>query len=285
MKKQYRTGQLIHRLSPCPSYDIAGMENWLSDMAEKGFFLKHDGFFAGIATFEYKGPQKVKYRLEAAQKSTSMWSDSGGEPDPEQVELSEKFSWEYVAKRNDFFIYRSLDSSARELNTDPNVQALALNAVKKRKKDAVLGSFLLLVVNPILMTRGCPVMTIMSIGTWWTILALLFTVLMIADEVKAFIHLRKVQKSLINEGLYSFESYRQKSAVPYYTRKVIKTVLVIVLVFAFLRTWGISITGENKIPIDEYTKELPFATMKDFAGKGSSEYALNMSTLGIRDEL
>ena len=132
MKKQYRTGQLIHRLSPCPSYDIAGMENWLSDMAEKGFFLKHDGFFAGIATFEYKGPQKVKYRLETAQKRTSMWSDSGGEPDPSKLN-SVKIFLEYVASAMDFYIYRSLEL-LQENEYGSEMSGLALNAVKNDVK-------------------------------------------------------------------------------------------------------------------------------------------------------
>jgi hypothetical protein len=43
-----------------------------------------------------------------------MLSDDGGEPDPEQVELSKMYSWEYVAKRRDFYIYRSFELSAGE---------------------------------------------------------------------------------------------------------------------------------------------------------------------------
>ena len=131
MDQKNERERYAYRLPPCPAYDIAGVENWLSDLAEEGLFLTKDGFFAGFAIFEYKAPQKAKYRLEAAQKKPGMWSDDG-EPDQDQLELSEKYSWEYIAKRGDFFIYRSLDPSARELNTDPDVQALALNTVKIR---------------------------------------------------------------------------------------------------------------------------------------------------------
>ena len=62
----------VYRLPPCPAYDVEGMEQWLSDQAERGLFLAQEGFFAGIAAFEAGVPRPVKYRLEAAQKSTSM---------------------------------------------------------------------------------------------------------------------------------------------------------------------------------------------------------------------
>jgi len=267
MKKTYMPGQHVYRILPCPSYDISCMEDWLADMAADGLLLIKGGIFAGIATFEYKEPQKVKYRLEAAQKNTSMWSDDGGEPDPEQVELSEKYAWEYVAKLKDFYIYRSFDPSARELNTDP------LNSVKKRQRAAVVSSFLLLVFYPILLTRGCPILTTISTGTWWTTLVLLFVFLMIADEVRAFIHLKRVQKALIDEGCCSPESNGQKKAFTYFIRKAVKTVLASVLVCAFIQNWSASITNENEIPIEEYSGVIPFATIQDFAGEGSSEYS------------
>ena len=122
-------GRHTYRLPPCPAYDVEGMERWLSGLAQEGLFLARDGFFCGLATFERGEPRFAKYRLEAAQKSTSMWAEDGGEPDPEQVELSQRYAWEYIAKRGDFYIYRSFEPGARELNTDPEVQALALERV------------------------------------------------------------------------------------------------------------------------------------------------------------
>jgi len=44
-----------------------------------------------------------------------------------------------------------------------------------------------------------------------------------------------------------------------------------------------SVTNERKIPIEEYKGTVPFATIQDFAGEGSSEYTLTMtgSDMGI----
>ena len=72
MKTSGKVGQHVYRLVPCPEYDIAGIETWLSDLSEEGLFLTQDGIMAGIAVFEYQKPQRMRYRLEAAQKSTSM---------------------------------------------------------------------------------------------------------------------------------------------------------------------------------------------------------------------
>ena len=70
------------------------------------------------------------------------------------MELGKKYDWEYVARRKDFYIYRSFDPCARELNTDPEVQALALNAVKKRQRGTVLQLLFWVVVYPLLFFRG-----------------------------------------------------------------------------------------------------------------------------------
>lgn len=277
MKKQYKTGQHVYRLPPCPSYDISGMESWLSALAEKGLFLTQDGFFAGFASLEVREPRKAEYRLEAAQKEPNIWTDAGTEPDPEQIELSARYSWEYVARRKDFFIYRSLDANARELNTDPAVQALALNAVKKRKRRAMLQTLFFLLLYPPLLTRGALVRTSISAGTWWTVLALLFALLMIAEEIRAFLHLKAFQESLTDGGAEAAASSRPRGAAAYFIREAGTAVLAVFLILAFLRNWGLTVTDGNKIPIDEYAGTLPFATMQDFAGEGSSGFRHTMT--------
>lgn len=281
MKGHRKPGQTVCRIPPCPAYDIAGMENWLSDLAEEGLFLTQDGFFAGLAILECREPQKAKYRLEAAQKQGNLWSEEDSAPDPEQIELSEKYAWEYVAKRGGFFIYRSMDASARELNTDPEVQALALNAVKRRQRGAVISSILRLVVYPLLMIGGCPILAAVSVGTWWIVLGFLFAALMIAGEIRAFVHLRKVQRSLTENGCYEAGTGRRKRAVLYFLGKIAKTVLALVLLVSILRIWGLSAGNENKIPLDEYDGDLPFATLRDFAGEGCSDYTVTMTGLGL----
>ena len=76
-------------LFPCPDYDVAGMEGWLEEMAQRGWFLEKDGIFAfvGMAAFERGEPRPVRYRLAGILK--------GGGPDTEEIVLSEKYGWRY----------------------------------------------------------------------------------------------------------------------------------------------------------------------------------------------
>ena len=71
------------------------------------------------------------YRLEALQKTGSLFRDVDT-PEPEEAALCEHFGWEFVARYQQFYIYRSFRQDAREPNTDPQVQALALRKVRRR---------------------------------------------------------------------------------------------------------------------------------------------------------
>ncbi len=140
----------VYRLPPCPSYDVEGMESWLSDQAEKGLFLCRDGFFAGIAAFDRTEPRSVRFRLEPASKAIGLFAEGGTEPDPEAKDLNEYYVWNYLASWGQFFIYFTDRQDARELNTDPAVQALALNLVRRRERGSFLSSVFWLLVYPLL---------------------------------------------------------------------------------------------------------------------------------------
>lgn len=133
-----------YRLPPCPSYDIEGIESWLSDLAEKGLLLDGDGYVFGFMQFQRDIPRKVNYRLDAITHKSALFSILPQDPDPELLSFGEDCGWEYLGQFQDFYIYRSFDPNARELNTDPKVQAMALNSVKKRKLFYLILSIILL---------------------------------------------------------------------------------------------------------------------------------------------
>jgi len=266
----------VYRIAPCPSYDVEGMESWLTDMAGEGLLLSRDGFFAGVASFERTYPQNtqnIKYRLEAAQKSTSMWSDNGGEPDDEAVEISEKYGWEYVAKRGDFYIYRSSNPTARELNTDPAVQAIALNAVRKRQRIAAFACLFWAVINPIIGIRGNLFLLMVNIRTWFFLFGMILLLWLLASSVSRVVHLSKLQKKLSNDGVIDHRKNWRSRASHYHIGKVIKGVLIVVWVCILLQKWSISIADEGSIPLADYTANPPFATIADFSPDG--EYSEN----------
>ena len=141
-----------YRLPPCPAYDVEGTESWLSEMAKKGFVLTRDGFFAGFGIFEITKPQPLRYRLEASEKQLSAFSEAC--PPGEAEELYASFGWHYVAARGQFRIYCTDSDAARELNSDPRVQAIALGMVRKREAGNLAMTLFWLLAYPLLSLRS-----------------------------------------------------------------------------------------------------------------------------------
>ncbi len=269
----------VYRLPPCPAYDVEGMESWLSDMAAKGLVLAKDGIFAGVAIFEKTEPWHIRYRLEAAWNGTSMWADNYGDPDEEAIEINAKYGWEYVAKRGDFYIYRSMDEGVRELNTDPEVQALALKTVKKRRREAIISFVLWAVIYPLVYFRGNIFTVMINIKTWFFLYGfILFTWIFIGLLIRV-IHLGRLQKRLVNEGIIDHHKDWQKKAVRYHMSKWSFIVLLVVYMGLLLNMIGENITEEHEIPIEEYTGDPPFVTLADLAPEDEYEYKIFMSGL------
>ena len=272
-------GRHTYRLPPCPAYDVEGMERWLSGLAQEGLFLARDGFFCGLATFERGEPRFAKYRLEAAQKSTSMWAEDGGEPDPEQVELSQRYAWEYIAKRGDFYIYRSFEPGARELNTDPAVQALALDAVKKRRIREILQLLIWITLYAACALHGL-LLIVIEVRTWFFLLTAGFVLWAVADSAAAFVHLGRLQKKLKSGLPLDTDKDWKKRTLRYCGKNILQIAIGIALVCIFLHNWSVSVLDEDKVPLGEYTGELPFATMADFAGEEDADYRRTMTGMG-----
>jgi hypothetical protein len=280
-EKKSRT---IHRLPPCPSYDVEGTESWLSHMAEEGFHLARDGFFAGLATFEEGKPAKVRYRLEAAPKGTSIFSDNGGEPDPEAVALCRELGWEYVAVRGDFYVYRSSLPGARELNTDPAVQAMVLSKVRKRRRAAFLNLLLWFVLYPLLTFATGPLLTMIQMGTWFMLLGVLLFLWVLRDSLRELLWLRKLEKKLLAGQPLDHRSGSWKRRTRRHPLLSLLQLLLLVLwVGALLWDWGVSASDANRVPLEEYQGHPPFATLADLVGEG--ELFRNMSGMGFNTVL
>lgn len=263
--------KLAHRLIPCPQYDVSGMECWLSDMAKQGLILQNDGFFAGIATFEKASPQNVKYRLQPAEKSTSMWADNNGDPDEEVVELSKEYGWEYVAKRGEFHIYRTKDFTAREFHTDPEVQALAMNAMRKRQRDNLFSSVFFGLFYPWLLFKGKMMLSIVHVGTIPMVLIMIGCLWMSINSIVGAVKLIKLRKKVLNGEETGSGSNWKKGIWVYHANNVLRRCVYIIAIFWFLKLMGDQIIYEEYIPLADYTKDMPFATMEDFLPGGERE--------------
>lgn len=184
----------VYCLPPCPAWDVEGTESWLADQAARGLCLSPDGFWGGVAVFERCAPQAVRYRLEAVRRPGPVGDEV---PDGEAVALSEALGWRYVARRGEFFIYTTSDPGARELNTDPAVQALALKAVTRRRREMVVISFFWLMIYPLLRLGGHWTITAIQIGSGFFLWGELLLLWIFAGIVAQAIHLSRLRRRLV----------------------------------------------------------------------------------------
>ncbi len=59
---------------PVSDYDIVGMETWLSDMANKGFFLYDLGYFFAQFTNQNQRPSDTAWSPPGRTRAIPAWS-------------------------------------------------------------------------------------------------------------------------------------------------------------------------------------------------------------------
>ena len=277
-----------HRIAPCPAYDVAGTEQWLTDMAAHGLHLAPDGFSLGIVSFERGDPRQVRYRLDAIPRR-GFFDDSDA-PDDEAVELAAEYGWEYVCRRGEFYIYRAEGEEVCELNTDPRVQALAMRAVRARQRWALLDVLFWLLLYPLARNGGVlyrtPLLTSLSFGTWLTLFSIAMITWYCARAVVTAFSLEQLYRRLSRGETTALRRdddmrrARRHRAVT--VARVALTVLWIVLVA--VRTLNLMV-DEGEVALSEYLeggREIPFATVTELAETQGeiSEYRHTMSAFG-----
>lgn len=277
MSKENRN---VYKLPPCPAYDIEGMESWLTDMAQQGFMLAKDGFFAGIAAFERTKPQNVRYRLDAALKETSMWAEDGGEPDPEALDLTETFGWEYIGIYRKFYIYRTAIPNARELNTDPKVQAFAVKKACKSQAAVAFWVFVCLILVPLIKINGSLFITMINAHTWLFLLGAFLLLWLFMDSLAKFFSLCRLRKKLQNGEVLEHSKDWKNHMMHHRAKKVVQIGLIAAWVFILFHNWSYSASDKDRISLEDYSETPPFATIADFISDDSS-CTLMWSDLGF----
>lgn len=245
----------VRRHLPCHSYDVEGIESWLTDMAQKGYILKSHPMRFGCLYFEKTEPRNISYRLEASPEGEGEWSDAG-EPEESARELNEKYGWEFVVKCGAFYIYRSLKPHTRELNTDPEVQAYSLNIlIKKKLKELIPIAIWILIFLPEFIQKGTvAVIESLFISSIIYAFIILSSVFNIFSEI---IRIKKLQKTLKENGTLNHQKKIKNRAFVYLTGKFLTIVLLVsamISLFVFL---------PPKIPTKGYDNDLPFATVEE----------------------
>ena len=265
-----KIGKRVYRLVPCPWYDVEGIESWLESMAQEGLFLRKEAHFGGFTSFEQGEPKTVRYRLEAAQRSTSFLSESGGEPDAEAVEMSGELGWEYLTKCGQFYIYACDDPDAPELNTDPSVQAMALSYVRKDGRDSAIVNVLWVLLLLGLTWYGrCWLLLALQYSSWLVLLTAVMIIGEMVFGIKRVLMIRRLRKKLLEGNQPDRKKDWKKHAFGYRAGRLLNVLVAVVWVVGACAYWMNSVENPNEIPITEYQGELPYLRLSEIGVEGS----------------
>lgn len=255
-----------YKLPPCPSYDLEGMECWLTDLALEGLMLAEDGFFFGVGCFLRTQPRKVRYRLTAAEVTPSLLNDYDT-PSEEAIGISEAMGWQFVCRRGSFYIYRTELPSAPELHSDPEIMALTLNKLKRYQRNDLIGSAVTLALTLLLgfaLGRVHFWITWINLGTPLFLLTLLWLITGFCSRVLGVVRVGRLRSKLLSAaGLEQAKNYKTETP-GYYTRKLLMALLVLLWCLFFCLAVGRHLTDADKIPLSDYDAPLPFATAQAF---------------------
>ena len=257
-----KTIKHVHKICPCDPCDVEGIQSWLEDMAAEGLFLIEDGVFCGVFSFERKSPRKTKYRLDVAQKRKPRFLDSGDELTDEELDLYNSMGWEYLLRYGDFRVYRSMERDAPELNTESKIHAITIGLLKQKHR----GSFIYAIVYAamfVLFSNGVlryPFRETATICLLFTFCVYGVIFLVWIECLLRLVRFRRYEKRLLDGDTLNHRKEWKKHALRSYCVRALPFLLCFGIGFGLLS--ALSRAG-NEIPHEDYSGEIPFATVAD----------------------
>ena len=249
-----------YRIPPCPAYDIPAMESWLEDMAARGLHLIPDGFFGLCATFEEGAPKRERFRLEPTATRGGLFSNDY-DPKDEAVQLLRQMGWTYRARRGQFHIYSSDDPNAPELNTDPQVQAVTMEALTNHLWK-ILRNTLILSVFWLLFYFGSDLVTLtVGLGTWRVGLLLGLLLWDLGRRITELVTLHRYRRQL-QDG-QPLPHHSKGSGKRYLISGAVRRVLWVAVIAALIGHLASIMTDEVYVSLNAHAELLPFPTLQE----------------------
>ena len=258
-----KAGRIRFRLAPCPSYDVEKIESWLQDLAKEGWILATQESVFSLLAFRKAAPRAVRYRLQPRKPNEGF----GDVPTPDLQELCAEYGWEYVESYGQFHIYRSLTPDAREMDTEPGVQAAALKAGKRSSAFTLLLDAILL-GNIFSQFFLMPFWSLVHMGLGYHLVHLVALTWVSTDCFLQWRHLRKLQKQLkANIPLDHNKPWKQGAVFHIFSKLAYGVIMV--LLFGVILT---SCTGSLDLEYDAvgaFPGDPPFVTAAEILPEGT----------------
>jgi len=251
-----------YRTCPCFAGDVEGIQTWLEDLAAEGLLLEADGTLFGVYTFRRAAPCTVRYRLVPIRQKKGFFNDTGDGPDEEEAEFTASCGWEYLLRCGSFYVYRAADPAARPLHTDPEVHAMALQALKRQQRGAVISEvvWLLILFGLRRYSIGALFLTAALTGPLHVASLVLLLGWLLAGPLVLVGRLSHYQKRLRRGD--TLDARKDWQPRRWLVRSI--KLLPAVLALTCLITWGISLrSAADFVDLEDYRDPAPFATVAD----------------------
>lgn len=253
--------QYAYRIPPCAKYDIAGMESWLEDMAQKGLFLDRDGLFFGFATFVRGEPENLRFRLEATDTNGGLFSPTH-DPQEEILELHYRMGWNYRGRWGQFHIYTTTDPNAPELHTDPRVQALTIAALNKFQRTRLWSFFIYGAM--IWYFHGSVLFSLTALwGLGKTAVALFWLLSFPVMALRNLVRMTVLKHRLKTGVPMSHRSDYRKTQWAVYAGRIARWSAGIFLFCALMGIFSESVLEEKAVDLEDWPDPLPFARTEE----------------------
>lgn len=255
-----------HRFPPCPVYDTACIEQWLEDLASQGLILTKGGLFCGFAEFEKTAPKPMRYRLQPLPKK-KLFDDAA--PRDAAVELAEEYGWAHLCNFGEFAVFACADPSARELDTDPQVQALTVRQHYRRKVQNHIFTVILLAFFAGIVAYLAPISFLLEANYWFLGFLTAAFLIYLFTAWQELRHLRRLCRQLsVGEPPAQTGSWRSRR-IAHRLSALFYLALVIGLYSSLFVNNVTDWEDRRWQSLSEYGQTLPFATLEDLAGKGT----------------
>ena len=245
-------------LIPVDAMSIVEMENYLSDMAAKGYLLKK---IRRLGHFEKAVPQRMAYRLAPFIEASK--------PAEHQLENYQNSGWTYVCTIGKVFnVYRCAGGNPIEIEEDPAEVIKRYEMVQHNLKGilwlngiSTLIYLMLLFFNIIL--DETEMLSAVQYDTWWYVIVAMFTTIMSSEnnirtrlklnELIYMLRLGPLQRDQLESKI------AHKTYVKTYIEEGIRTFLLIITVIFLINGF----IGGWERQVSTYHDKLPIVTLQE----------------------
>lgn len=248
----------VWKRCPVLTYDIAGLERWLEQMAAEGYLFQKN--FGSLFRFEVSLPKPSRrYRMDANPKLYKK-------PRRELLELYQQAGWQLVKPLWGFFLYYSDDPLAVEPYTDPSSQALSLDElVRECRQNVFTQLFFLAALGLPMFGLAFWMESITSVKLSWIIG---YPLLLILDVLRIWVELRAIQntRDWLADGrpLQHFHIRKGHVRIEHAAHAFRWLLLATICVECFL----LPAIVHKTIPLEETDFPFPLLTLAEIEGEG-----------------